>query len=178
MKNKLIWLEALLVIGPFIAVALLWNQVPDRIPIHWNIHGEIDGWAGKAVGLLFAPIIGFASVAFLHAVSWLDPKLRRNLKPGERMHGILQVLRVAAAGLFDVILLVQIVSALGRPLPTARVLIITILVFFAVIGNYLGNLRPNYFIGIRTPWTLENSETWRATHRLGARSMFSARSCC
>ena len=47
-----------------------------------------------------------------------------------------------------------------------------LLVFFVVLGNYLGNLRPNYFVGIRTPWTLENPETWRATHRLGGRLMF------
>jgi uncharacterized membrane protein len=47
-----------------------------------------------------------------------------------------------------------------------------VLVFFVVVGNYLGNLRPNYFVGIRTPWTLEDPETWRATHRLGGRLMF------
>ena len=47
-----------------------------------------------------------------------------------------------------------------------------LLLFFVVLGNYLGNLRPNYFIGIRTPWTLENPETWRATHRVGGRLMF------
>ena len=47
-----------------------------------------------------------------------------------------------------------------------------LLVFFVVMGNYLGNLRPNFFVGIRTPWTLENPETWRATHRLGGRLMF------
>ncbi len=47
-----------------------------------------------------------------------------------------------------------------------------LLVFFVVLGNFLGNLRPNYFVGIRTPWTLENPETWRATHRLGGRLMF------
>ena len=47
-----------------------------------------------------------------------------------------------------------------------------ILVLLAIMGNYLGNLRPNYFVGIRTPWTLESAETWRATHRLGGRLMF------
>ena len=172
MKRKLIWLEALLVIGPFIAVVFFWSQVPAQVPIHWNIRGEIDGWAGKAIGLLFAPIIGLASIALLHMISWLDPKLRRNLRPGDRMHGILQTLRIVTAGVFDVILLMQIAAALGRPLPTTRILIITLLIFLAVIGNYLGSLRPNYFVGIRTSWTLENEETWRATHRLGARLMF------
>jgi len=52
MKNKPAWLEAALVIGPFVALAVIWNQLPARVPIHWNIHGKIDGWASKTTGML------------------------------------------------------------------------------------------------------------------------------
>jgi uncharacterized membrane protein len=171
-KNKLVWLQLLLVIAPFIAVAMVWNQASAQVPIHWNIHGEIDGWGSKPLGLLLAPILGLVTVLLLRVVSWLDPKLRRSLKPSDRMNRILQILRILFVAFFDIVLFVQIAAALNHPLPTVRIMNIAVLVLLAVIGNYLGNLRPNYFVGIRTPWTLENTETWRATHRLGGRLMF------
>lgn len=60
-------------------------------------------------------------------------------------------------------------ASLGYTIAAGRILITVILLLLAVLGNYLGNLRPNYFVGIRTPWTLEDPDTWRATHRLSAR---------
>jgi uncharacterized membrane protein len=74
--------------------------------------------------------------------------------------------------LLDMIFFVQIATSLGRNVAGGRIIMTCLLVFFVILGNYLGNLRPNYFVGIRTPWTLENPETWRATHRLGGRLMF------
>jgi uncharacterized membrane protein len=117
-------------------------------------------------------MIGVLLVAFLHIISWLDPKLRRSLQQSDRMHAVLQILRVAFAGLFDAIVAVQIAAALDHTLPIGRIIQASILILFATLGNYLPNLRPNYFIGIRTPWTLESPDTWRATHRLAGRLMF------
>ena len=74
--------------------------------------------------------------------------------------------------LLDTIFFVQIAMALGRNRSRWPDHVSAVLLFFIILGNYLGNVRPNYFVGIRTPWTLENPETWRATHRLGGRLMF------
>jgi len=167
MKNKLTWLELALVVAPFIALVVFWNQIPDRVPIHWNIPGEIDRWTSKAPGVLLLPLIGLGTVVLCHVVAWLDPKLRRNLKKTDRMNKVLQILRLTFAGFFDAIFAVQLVVALGYKIAAARVIVWCILLCLAILGNYLPNLRSNYFIGIRTPWTLENPETWRATHRLG-----------
>ena len=67
---------------------------------------------------------------------------------------------------------IQLIVALGYKVAAPRVITWCILIFFAILGDYLPNLRPNYVIGIRTPWTLQDSGTWRATHRLGGRLMF------
>ena len=88
------------------------------------------------------------------------------------MPAILPIVRIACLLLFNTIFFVQIATSLGQNVAGGRIMMISLLVFFVVLGNYLGNLRPNYFVGIRTPWTLENPETWRATHRLGGRLMF------
>ncbi len=172
MRKKLALLEAALVIAPFVTLAVIWNELPARVPIHWNLHGEIDGWASKTIGLLITPLISLAAVGLLHVVSWFDPKLRRNLEKADRMNKVLQILRLAFAAFFDAILFVQLAAAFGYTIASARVMDVCVLVLFVILGNYLPNLRPNYFIGIRTPWTLENAETWRATHRLGGRLMF------
>jgi uncharacterized membrane protein len=172
MKSKLTWLEAILVVGPFLVVAVLWNSMPARIPIHWDLQGNVNGWGSKAFGTLLLPVMSLGLVALLCVVPRLDPKLRVNLGHHERMHTVLQILRVAIVAFCDVIFCIIIAAALGYPVAVARIGLGSTLLLFAILGNYLGNLRPNYFIGIRTPWTLENPDTWRATHRLGGRLMF------
>jgi uncharacterized membrane protein len=104
MKNKLAWLEAALVIAPFFVLVVLWNQIPEPVPIHWNIRGEIDRWTSKAPGILLLPLIGLGTVFLCRFVSWLDPKLRQNLEKTDRMNKVLQILRVAFAAFFDAIL--------------------------------------------------------------------------
>jgi uncharacterized membrane protein len=171
MKNKLNWLEAILLLAPFLVLTAYWNELPARVPIHWNAQGEIDGWSSKTTGMLVLPLTGLGVVALLHVLSWLDPKLRR-LDKSDRMHRVLQILRVTFAAFFAALFSVQIAAALGHTIASGRIMLVSILILFAIIGNYSQNLRPNYFVGIRTPWTLENPETWRATHRLGGRLMF------
>jgi uncharacterized membrane protein len=56
MKNKLSWLEAALLVAPLPAVVTLWNELPPRVPIHWNLRGQIDGWASKPFGMLVMPL--------------------------------------------------------------------------------------------------------------------------
>ena len=167
MKNKLNWLEALLLVAPLVVAAMLWNDLPARVHVHWNLRGEINGWASKPVALLGMPLINIAIIALLHVLPRFDPKLRRSGGIPGRMGRVLAIVRIALAAFFAAIFGMQIAATLGRPLPADRIVPTTVLLLLAVIGNYLSNLRPNYFVGIRTPWTLESPATWRATHRLG-----------
>ncbi len=172
MKPKLAWLETGLLIAPFLALAVSWNDLPARVPVHWNLHGEIDGWAAKAPGLLLLPLSTLGVVALLRLLPHLDPKLRNAFPEQGRMPEVLSILRFALVACFTVIFFAVFAAALDRSLAVARIVLGSILLLLAMMGNYLANLRPNYFIGIRTPWTLESPETWRATHRLSGRLMF------
>src|SRR5688572_12891468 len=166
MKNKLIWFEALLLLAPLVALLALWNDFPERVPIHWNLKGEIDGWSSKPF-LFLLPLTSVLTVALLHVLPRFDPKLRRNSDGSGRMHSVLGILRLALAAFFAAIFWMQAAAAQGRPVAADRIVPTATLLLLAVIGNYSSNLRPNYFAGIRTPWTLESPATWRATHRLG-----------
>jgi len=170
MKNKLNWLEGALVLAPMVALLMFWKELPGRVPIHWNLLGQIDGWGGKA-HLLVMPIVSLVTVCLLHWLPRIDPKLQRAGGQG-RMQNVLQILRLALAAFFGAIFAMQLATALGHVVPMSRLLPSAILLLLAIMGNYLSNLRPNYFVGIRTPWTLESPETWRATHRLGGHLMF------
>jgi uncharacterized membrane protein len=172
MKNKLNWLEAALLLGPLLALAILWNDLPTRVPIHWNLRGQIDGWASKPFGMLVAPLTSLGIIALLHVLPWFDPKLRLSAGAHGRMQSVLGILRVALAAFFVALFCMQVAAALGHTVAAGRIVPAATLLLLAVIGNYLSNLRPNYFAGIRTPWTLESPATWRATHRLGGRLTF------
>jgi uncharacterized membrane protein len=172
MKPKLSWLEIGLLAAPFVALAIYWNDLPARVPMHWNFRGQVDGWSAKTPGIFLIPLTGLGVTVLLHILPWFDPKLRRTSGEESRMSAILPIVRVATLGLLDTIFFAQIATALGRNVPGGRIMITSVLVFFIILGNYLGTVRPNYFVGIRTPWSLENPETWRATHRLGGRLMF------
>jgi uncharacterized membrane protein len=172
MKPKFSWLEIVLLAAPFVALAIYWDDLPARVPTHWNFRAQIDGWSAKTPGIFFIPLSALGVIVLLHILPWFDPKLRRTRGEESVMPAVLPILRIAFLGLLNTIFFVQIAVSLGWNVASGRIMMACLLLFLIVLGNYLGNLQPNYFVGIRTPWTLEDPETWRATHRLGGRLMF------
>ncbi|MDQ2659208.1 MAG: SdpI family protein [Verrucomicrobiota bacterium] len=171
MKTKLRWVEGLFLLVPFLLLAALWQRIPARVPMHWNLDGQIDRWGPKGAGMLLLPLASIGIAATLRLVPRFDPRLRRDASPSDRMRSALQIVSLALVAFFFFIFLLVLAAALGFSVSFGRILVSILLALFVVLGNYLSVLRPNYFIGLRTPWTLENPETWRATHRLGGRLM-------
>jgi len=164
MRTKLSWCETVLLTAPFVVLAIYWNDLPARVPSHWG--------ATKTPGIFIVPLTALGMTALLRVLPWFDPRLRRTLGDESLMPAVLPIIRLAVLLLLDTIFFVQIAVSLGGTIPGGRIIVSAVLFFFMVLGNYLGNVRPNYFVGVRTPWTLENPETWQATHRLGGRLMF------
>jgi len=159
------WPALLLLAAPFVVILFVWDRVPDRIPTHWNLAGEADGYSGKATGLLLLPLLGIAT----YLLYWIAPKIdpKRRIDAGRKP---LPALRFFTVVFFLVLFLGIVGSALGLSfLDTARMVPLGILLLFLVLGNYITTVQHNYFIGIRTPWTLEDEEVWRKTHRMGGR---------
>ena len=177
MQNKpkpspLEWLEITLLIAPFLYLAAQWGKFPALVPIHWNIHGKIDGWAPKSWGLPLLPLTTAGMWCLLKFLPMIDPKVRRSEgEERQRAMAVFGILRPALLLFFTLTFCVQIANTLGLPLPMDAFALNACLVLLIVIGNFSAKIRPNYFTGIRTPWTLENPETWRATHRIGGRIM-------
>lgn len=157
----------MLLAAPFVVLAVLWPDLPARIPTHWGLSGQVDGWSSRAFGALLLPVVNVAAFLLLLFLPVLDPRMKKGVE-GNSL-AVLGIVRLSIVALLAFMFGVQMAVALGLRVDSGRLIINGLLVFFLVMGNFFGSLRPNYFVGIRTPWTLESPETWRATHRVGGR---------
>ena len=165
-KNR--WLQIALLLLPLPVLAVLWRQLPDAVPMHWNVRGQIDRWGPKWT-LLMLPAINAACWLLLQAVPSLDPRIRRNREQHERTLRFLRLAQFGMVALLTLLSLLVIAAAAGGKVDVARIVLIALLLLFVVLGNFLPSVKQNYFVGLRTPWTLDDPRTWQATHRLGGR---------
>ncbi|MEO0894828.1 MAG: SdpI family protein [Bacteroidota bacterium] len=160
-KNGLI---LALILAPFVILALVWNQIPAEVPIHWNIKGEADNFASKEFGMLLMPLSALFAQALIWVIPALDPKKRT-----EEFSKTLQVLQIVLGFFFLGIFILILMATLGMVKDIGSFVLPAVIILLGILGNYFTRLRPNYFVGIRTPWTLENENNWRKTHRFGGR---------
>ncbi|GAB1482689.1 SdpI family protein [Treponema sp.] len=141
----------------------VYPRLPETIPVHWNFKSEVDGWGPRwTIHLLSA--LPLAMYLLLRVVPRIDPR-KEAYKKHEKPYAILS----AAISLFLLpIVWISALAAMGLAIDVGILVRILVGALFIVIGNLLGKFRPNYFVGIRTPWTLADGEVWRKTHRRGA----------
>jgi uncharacterized membrane protein len=158
------WVFWILILAPAVFALYHWPEIPDKVPTHWNASGEVDSYGGRWAAFL-SPMISLATYFLLLLIPKIDPR-KKNY---DLFGGAYWMIRIALTILFSVIGFVTILAALGVVLNVGLIIMLSILSLFIVIGNQFGRVRPNYFVGIRTPWTISNEEVWMKTHRLGGR---------
>lgn len=144
---------------------LLFPSLPDRIPIHWNINGEVDGWGGKTFGTFLMPGTMGVFLGLLFVLPWLSPR-NFTVDTFRETFNYVMVVVIALMGYMHVIMLY---SGLHPRLDVSQALVGGLMLFFALIGNVLGKVKRNFWMGVRTPWTLASETVWIATHRFAAR---------
>ncbi len=154
----------------FGVAAWAWPQVPAdaQIPVHWNVSGTPNGFAGKLQGLLGLPLIAAAVAGLFVLIPSIEPR-RRHLSESGTPY---TVTWIGVLALMAVLQLAAVSYALGNTRLAGVVGLATLGGLFIVIGNYLGKVRSNFMFGIRTPWTLTSEVSWNKTHRLGGRLFF------
>jgi uncharacterized membrane protein len=159
------WLGPLVLGASLVFAVVVFPSLPARIPSHWNVHGQVDGWMPRWPGAVLMPLVGVGIWLLLFGLRRIDPRKAHYERFDETYWIFLNVLSVYFA-LFTVLTLG---AALGWPIDMGRAVLLTVAVLFIALGNYLPRIRSNWWMGIRTPWTLESEEVWRKTHRLGGR---------
>ena len=151
---------------PFIYLAYIWSRLPESVPMHWNASGEIDDYGNKSE-LLFVLLllVGLPYLIFL-VIPRIDPKQKLQ-KMGNKLNNLRFILTM-----FMSALAIFILYSVQHETSNSGFMFSIIGLLFAFLGNYFKTLKPNYFIGIRTPWTLESEEVWKKTHLLGGKMWF------
>jgi len=153
--------------APFVYLFLIYDSLPEIVPTHFNIQGEADGFSSKSslIWMLLA-LNGIGYLLFL-LIPLIDPKKLQEKQP--KIYNRLRIgITLMLVGLSFLIVYMTTGNSMNG--------IFALGIFFSMIciflGNYLQAVKPNYFIGFRTPWTLNSDENWRKTHLVSGRILF------
>lgn len=157
--------QGLLLVACLVLSAIIGAGMPDRVVIHWNINGQPDGWGSKWFTLLFMP----ATLVFMALLTVVLPKLSPKKfeleKSGETYGWAMFLVSVLMALLHAVI----VFKTAGAKFDIGGAMFTVIFAFFTFFGNVMGKVKRNFYMGIRTPWTLSSEAVWNATHRAAGR---------
>lgn len=154
----------LLILLMFIIGFASYPFLPEKIPMHWNFKGEIDRYGSKFEGVWAIPLLTLFLYLGLLFVPYLDPKKENYIK----FEKVYQIIKYSLVIVFSILYYSVIIVGLGGPKDLIpKIVPITIGILFIILGNYMPRIKPNWFVGIRTPWTLSNEEVWRKTHKVG-----------
>ena len=163
-KNlKKIVLTALITILPITIGIILWDKLPAEMPTHFNLAGDADGFSSKAFAVFGLPAFLLTVHLICTVATSLDPKVK-NID-GKPLNLVLWICPAVSA----IVAIVMYPTALGYPIDVTSVMIAFMALLFIVVGNYLPKCRPNYTIGIKIPWTLNDEENWNKTHRFAGK---------
>ncbi len=172
MKNfelkKEIWLWLIMLL-PIAYLFYVYNSLPETVPTHFGMDGKPNGWSSKASFICIIPGMLIGIYTLFTVIPFIDPKGRITAM-GKKyfMFKLFLMLFMVALSFF------MIQSAISKDGGNANMMFVMVGALFAFLGNYMQAVKPNYFIGIRTPWTLENEVVWRKTHALGGKLYFIA----
>ena len=159
-NKKLLILTSIITVLPILAGLALWNQLPEQMPMHWNITGEVDGWASKPMAVFGMPLL-------LLLVQWLGIFANRcDPKKNNHSSKMLYLVYWIVPALSIVLEALTYTAAMGYAVQMELFVTIFMGLLFIIIGNYLPKCQQNYTIGIKLPWTLHSEENWNKTHRL------------
>lgn len=152
---------------PFVYLFIIYPVLPEQVPLHFDVNGQPDKY-GSRQRLLFPLLLinGVAGIMYLllKFLPAIDPK-----RKAKYSIGVFKKLGLAML-VFMTLLNVAILYAVENKSFDGRQIIFSLVgLFFAYIGNLFYSVKPNYFVGIRTPWTLESDDNWRETHQLGGK---------
>jgi len=157
------WFAPTLIAAAVLFSMSVYRQLPERMPVHWGWHGQVDRYGSRVEGAFMLPALMLLIWLLLRFLPRIDPRRENYAKFADTYEllinsfiTLIAVMQVALLG-----------TALGWPVSMERVVPALVGLQFIILGNALPRARPNWWFGIRTPWTLSNDRVWARTHRVG-----------
>lgn len=148
----------------FIAGAIAYSYLPDVIPTHWGFDGQPNGWSPKWFGVWLIPALCLLFLVLFPVLSRLDPR-SENYESFKKPWSVIQTAILGMlAYMYAVTMFVTFYPEYNSLV--GRLVVLGMGLLFVILGNYMGKVRQNYFIGLRTPWTLNDPEVWQKSQRV------------
>ena len=167
MTRKVFFFETLLIVAALAATVVLYPHLPARVPVHWNIHSQPDNYGPRWTLFLFGPGFMAAVMLLTWVLPWLSPK-RFEIDSFWQTYHLVMLL---VFGMMAYVYAALLWAACGRAIDMGRAISWGVCLLFILVGNVMGKLRRNFYVGVRTPWTLASERVWNATHRFAGRTM-------
>ncbi len=158
---------AAVILAALAGVLVAYPHLPNMVPLHWDVHGNVNRW-GPKWSLFMFPAMMIGTVGLFAALPWLSPR-KFEVESFPETYLYIMIIMVAMFAYIEILILIW---SLGFQLDIGRAVEGGVCLLIALLGNVLGKVRRNFFVGIRTPWTLANERVWYRTHRLAARTFF------
>ncbi len=163
-------LMIILAVSPLVFLGIIWNKVPEIVPVHYDIHFKPDKMDNKKTLWLVNGTLSLVSIIvyfLLINLHRIDPKQRKQVSSSTfKKIGIV-------VAVFITILNFLILLSVNNDIELSdKLLVILLGLLIAIIGNYMNNIKPNYFAGLRLPWTLSSDYNWKKTHQLAGKLWF------
>jgi uncharacterized membrane protein len=160
----------LLIAATLIATAVVYPHLSDAVPTHWNSDGQPNDYSPKWQLFVIIPGIMAAIMVLFRFLPWLSPK-RFDV---DTFQSTYLYIMLSILGMLACIQVLILWTGMGKHVNANRAILVVISWLFAALGNVLGKVRRNFYVGVRTPWSLANERVWYATHRLAAKTFVAA----
>lgn len=163
-KNKgLLIITSLAMLLPMVIGLILWDRLPEQMPFHWNVNGEVDAWSSKTMAVFGLPAILLVFHWVCVFACCFDPKNK------EYPPVMLRIALWICPGIGLLLSGLVYPAAIGHSMSVEIIMPLIMGLLFIIIGNYLPKCKQSYTMGIKLPWTLNNEENWNKTHRFGGK---------
>jgi uncharacterized membrane protein len=164
------WYAALVIAAAVAMSAAAYPRLPERVPVHWGVRGDPDRLGSRFEATVLLPFVILTVWLVLRLLPRIDPRAPNYAK----MQSAYDLTVNATMTVLLFVHAMVLAAGLGYAVPVARITPILVGALFVTTGNVLPRARPNWWFGIRTPWTLSNDRVWMRTHRVGGYVMSAA----
>ncbi|HNX10605.1 MAG TPA: SdpI family protein [bacterium] len=156
----------LFVVGAIVLAAVSYSALPDRVASHWNFQGVADGYSSKMFQTIFLPSLLLIMYVLFWVLPALDPKKENYTKFANTYH----VIKALIIGTLTIVFAATTLANLGYNINIGKTIAAVIGIMMIIIGITMQNLKDNWFVGVRTPWTMSSPTVWKKTHKLSTYS--------
>jgi immunity protein, SdpI family len=167
MTGKYYLTGILLTVAMLMATAVVYPHLPSTVATHWNFRNQPDGYSAKWTLFLIGPGLMAGIMLLWRFLPWLSPK---NFEVDGFRSTYFQIMLILVCLLAYINAVVLLWAGSAKSLNVGGAVVGGLCLLFALLGNLLGKVRRNFYIGVRTPWSLANERVWNATHRFAAKT--------